>query len=99
MRSDGRIEKRVTVEVPVRVAAVKNALIVETTTMVNLSRLGARVLTSRRWRPGEQVVLTSLSGEILRQCKVIYCHPVTETQFCAGLEFDENARDLEGPSV
>jgi hypothetical protein len=90
MVSDGRIEKRVTVKVPVHIVPMENAFTAETTTMVNVSHRGARVLTGRRWKPGEQLGVTSLSGEFRRHGKVIYCHPVAEGQFCVGLEFGVN---------
>ncbi len=93
MPSDGRIAKRANVKVPVRLAAVENAFIAETTTTLNISRRGARVLTSRRWRPGDQLGLTSTSGEFRRQGKVIYCYPLTNGQFCVGLEFGASIQD------
>jgi PilZ domain len=95
MRSDGRIEKRATVKVPVRLVPVGNARIVEiveTTTTVNISRHGARLLTGRRWRPGEQLALTLPSGVFQRYGRVIYCRPLTDGQFCVGLEFDASIR-------
>lgn len=93
MPSDGRIAKRANVKVPVRLAAVENAFIAETTTTLNISRRGARVLTGRRWRPGEELVLASLSGEFRRQGKVIHCHPLTDGRFCVGLEFGTSIKD------
>jgi hypothetical protein len=88
MLSDGRIEKRAIVKVPVHIVSLENAFIAETTTTVNISRHGVRVLTSRRWHAGEQLGLTLLSGEVQRQGRVIYCYPLTDGQFCVGLEFD-----------
>lgn len=96
MTSDGRLEKRANVKVPVRLAAVENGVVAETTTTVNVSRYGARVLTGRRWRPGEQLVLATLSGEFRRQAKVIHCHPLTDGQFCVGLEFGTRIQDWKG---
>ncbi|MGA8224501.1 MAG: PilZ domain-containing protein [Candidatus Acidiferrales bacterium] len=87
MVSDGRIEKRATVKVPVHIVPVENSLTAETTTMINVSRRGARVLTGRRWRPGEVLGITSMTGEFRRQGTVIYCHPVADSQFCLGMEF------------
>jgi PilZ domain len=93
MRSaDGRIEKRATVRVPVHIVPMENAFIAETTTTLNISRRGARVLTSRRWRPGDQLGLSSMSGEFRRQGTVIYCYPHTDGQFCVGLEFGANMK-------
>jgi PilZ domain len=96
MRSGGRIEKRARVKVPVHIVPVENAFVVETTTTVNISRHGARLLTSRHWRPGEQLALSSSSGDIQRLCQVIYCSPLAEAQFCVGLEFDESDKSREG---
>jgi len=93
MLSDGRIEKRATVKVRVRLEPVENAPNAETTTMVNVSRYGARVLTSLRWRPGEQVLLTSLSGEFRKKGRVIHCHPLTDGKFYVGLEFNASVKD------
>lgn len=92
MQSDGRVEKRATVRVPVHIVPVENAFIAETTTTVNISRHGARLLTSRRWRPGEQLALTLLSGEFQRYGRVIYCCPLSDGQFCVGLEFDASIK-------
>jgi PilZ domain len=94
MQSDGRAEKRATVKVPVHIAPVENAFSAETTTTVNISRHGARLLTSRRWRPGEQLALNLLSGEFRRYGTVIYCCPLTDGQFCVGLEFDASIKTV-----
>jgi len=90
MVSDGRIEKRAAVKVPVHIVPTESAFTAETTTMVNISRRGARLLSSRRWHSGEQLRLTSMSGEFRREAKVIYCHPFAPGQFCVGLEFSAN---------
>ena len=91
MRSEGRIEKRVAVRIPARLVPGENGLLAETTTIVNVSARGARVVTSRRWRLGEQLDLASLSGEFRRQARVVYCHPLAGGQFCVGLEFGRSA--------
>jgi len=91
MGSDGRIEKRAMAKVPVHISPMESALNLETATTVNISPHGARILTNRRWRPGEQLSLTSLPGDFRLQGRVIYCHQLTEGQFCVGLEF--------GPSI
>jgi len=97
MGSDGRIEKRETLRVPVHMAPMESAFNMETATTVNISLHGARILTNRRWRPGDQLSLTSSSGEYRLQGKVIYCYQMIEGQFCVGVEFDvsiKNWRDV-----
>jgi hypothetical protein len=96
MGSDGRIEKRATVKILVHIVPLESGFIAETTTTVNISRGGARILTSRRWRPGQKLVLTSLSGEFRRQGRVIHCNPLRDGQFCIGLEFDLNIENWKG---
>jgi hypothetical protein len=92
MLSDGRLEKRAAVKVPVRLLPAENALVAETATTLNISRYGARLLTRRRWRPGEQVDLISMSGEFRRQARVVYCNLLTDGQFCVGLEFGASVK-------
>ena len=94
MKSDGRLEKRATVKVPVRLLPVENALNPETATTANISRFGARVFTNRRWLPGELLDIASMSGEFRRQARVVYCHPLKEGQFCIGLEFGVSVKNL-----
>jgi hypothetical protein len=98
MGSDGRIEKRAPVKVPVHIVRVENAFVAETTMTVNISRHGARIITDRRSRPGEQLGLASLSGDFQRQARVIYCYPLTDQKFCVGLEFDAGIKDLNDAS-
>lgn len=91
MQSEGRIEKRVAVEITARLVAGENSFLAEATTIVNVSARGACVLTSRRWPLGKQLDLTSASGEFRRQARVVYCHPVANGHFCTGLEFGARA--------
>jgi hypothetical protein len=98
MGTDGRIEKRATVKVPVHIVPVENAFVAETTMTVNISRRGARIITSRRWLPGEELDLASSSGEFQRQARVIYCYPLADQKFCVGLEFDASTKDWKDAS-
>ena len=92
--TDGRLEKRVTAKVPIHIIHMENAAVAETTTTLDISRYGARLATSRRWHPGDQLGLTSLSGEFQRRATVIYCHPLADSQFCIGVEFGVSVRNL-----
>jgi len=95
MRLDGRLEKRATVQVPVRLVALEKAQGPESATTLNISRFGARVFTNRRWLPGDQVDIASLSGEFRRHARVVYCHPVTGGHFCIGLEFGASVKNWQ----
>lgn len=93
MGTDGRIEKRPMVEILVHIAPTESTFVAETATTINISQHGARILTCRRWRLGELLDLTSLSGKFQRQGTVIYCYPLNGAQFCVGLEFNASVDD------
>jgi hypothetical protein len=95
MRLDGRLEKRATVQVPVRLLSTQNPLNPEFATTLNISRFGARVFSNRRRLPGDQVDIASLSGEFRRQARVVYCHPLTGGHFCIGLEFGARVKNWQ----
>jgi len=85
MRSEGRVEKRVTVKIMARLGPEQNSFLAEDTMIVNVSPRGACVLTSQRWRLGEELNLAS--GGFRRQARVVYCRPLANGKFCTGLEF------------
>jgi PilZ domain len=94
MGSDGRFEKRAAVKILVHIVPVESAFNAETTTMTNISRNGARVLTHRRWHPGQQLAIATVTGNFQRQARVIYCFPMIDRRFCVGLEFDTRVNDI-----
>jgi len=93
MRSEGRIEKRVAVKIPVHLVPEGNTFVAEPTTIINISRRGACVLAGRHWEPGEQLCLASSLRNFRREARVVYCHPRSNGQFCMGLEFDASIGD------
>jgi hypothetical protein len=59
-----------------------------TTVMIaNISNCGARVITGRRWEPGEQLALTEMLGGFHVHAEVIYCQRVNGDQYAVGLRF------------
>jgi PilZ domain len=93
MRFDGRTEKRVTIAIPVRLAAAEKLHVAEQAMTVNVSAHGARVVTSRRWQPEERPRIASRSGEFRTQAKVVYCEPLADGRFCVGLQFRPGLMD------
>jgi hypothetical protein len=59
----------------------------EETVTENVSLHGARVFTKRRWLPGEQPLITPLTGEFPKHAQVIYCDPQPNGGFFVGIEF------------
>lgn len=93
MGLEGRIEKRVGMEILVRLLASERTSIVEKVVTVNVSSHGARVMTKRRWRTDDPVGIASLAGDLRVQARVVYCHPQGEDNFCVGLEFRRSCFD------
>ncbi len=93
MPLDGRIEKRIPMAVPVDLVMAEEMLVAERVVTVNVSPHGARVVTKRRWRAGEQPWLASLTSYFRLQGCVVYCQPHTNGDFCVGLKFRASAID------
>ncbi len=86
---DGRIEKRLPTPVPVYLASLDEPRARERTLTENVSPHGARVVSKRSWRSGEESLVTFLTGEFLQVGRVIYCVPKAGDRFCLGVEFPD----------
>lgn len=84
---DGRIEKRVSMIVPVHLTTTKEPRAAERTFTRNVSPHGARLVTQRLWQPGEEPLLTPLTGEFPQPARVVYCQPRPGGGFYLGLQF------------
>jgi len=84
-----RAEKRVPIEVAVRISDAEETSQVEETFTENVSARGARVLTQRRWRTNERLTLASPPGHFRATARVAYCQPLRGDGFAIGLEFLE----------
>ena len=88
---DGRIEKRLATSVPIYLGPLEDPRRPERTFTENISPHGARVISKRSWQPGEESIVTPLSGEFPQVGKVIYCLPSAGDCFCLGMEFSDRA--------
>jgi hypothetical protein len=52
----------------------------------NVSTHGARVLSSRPWKPDERLNVHSLPGDFRARARVIYCVPLGTDSFAIGLQ-------------
>ena len=98
---DGRIEKRLPTSVPVYLGSLEDPSTPERTFTENVSPHGARVISRRNWRPGEEPLITPLNGERPQVGRVIYCLPKTGDRFCLGVEFPDrtvNWGELSSPN-
>ncbi len=90
-----RSEARVPMEVGVKISGNTFMPGQEATFTENVSSRGARVRSVRRWRTGESISVSSLTGNFRSLARVAYCEPARETGFAVGVEFLE----LEGQWV
>src|SRR5712664_1752875 len=88
---DGRNEKRLSMSVPVYLKAMTEPCSRERTTTENVSPHGARAISKRSWRSGEETLITPLTGEFPQVGRVIYCLPKVGRRFCLGVEFRTRA--------
>jgi len=96
---DGRIEKRQPMSVPVYIGSLEDPRTPERTLTENVSPHGARVLSKRPWQPGEESIVTPLTGEFPQVGRVIYCLPTGGDRFCLGMEFPDRAVKWGNPST
>jgi hypothetical protein len=83
-----RLEKRIPMAIAVHISGHGRTPGVETTFTENVSSRGARVASTRRWRPNEMLEIASLPGDFRAKARVAYCQPQSEG-FVIGLEFLE----------
>ena len=83
-----RIEKRIPMAIAVHISGHRHMPGVETAFTENVSSRGARVISSRPWRPNEMLEIASLPGDFHAKARVAYCQSQSEG-FVIGLEFLE----------
>ena len=84
-----RVESRIPMEIPVLIDGHREAPGSESTFTENVSARGARVVSARRWQPGEPLVFASRTGEFRSSGRVAYCQPLQGDGFAIGVEFLE----------
>ena len=97
---DGRIEKRLPVSVPVYLAHLNELRSREETVTENVSPHGARVISKRSWRSGEEALIAPLTGEFPQVGTVVYSrHKNGGGPLCLGVEFLDRSVKWENYSV
>jgi hypothetical protein len=84
-----RVERRVPMEIPVLLDGHRQLPGTESTFTENVSAHGARVVSTRRWEQGEQLMFVSSTGEFRSSARVAYCQPLQGDGFAIGVEFLE----------
>jgi hypothetical protein len=88
---DGRIEKRLSMPVPIYLTAMTESHSHERTTTENVSPHGARAISKRSWRSGEEALVAPLTGEFPQVGRVVYCEARTGGRYCLGVEFPDRS--------
>ncbi len=101
----GRVEKRIRLEVPMRIFSLQkrgsrdlseNRDLSEKTTTENISSRGVRVLTKRALPPQERLLVTAVIGkEEPIPARVVYCQPLAAGVFGVGLQFERGEATAE----
>jgi PilZ domain-containing protein len=89
--TQARIEKRLPTSIPVYLANMEDPRAGERTLTENVSPHGARIITKRSWRSGEEPLVTPLTGEFPQLGRVIYCLPKRGDRFRLGVEFPDHS--------
>ncbi len=55
----------------------------------NVSAHGARVISTKPWRPGDEALVTSLKDEVTIHGKVAYCQRLPDARYGIGLNFND----------
>jgi hypothetical protein len=84
-----RRDARVPIEVEVQISGHAILPGTESTFTENVSARGARVLSTRRWKANDRLVITTLGGSFRSVARVAYCQPVPQAGYAIGLEFVE----------
>jgi hypothetical protein len=84
-----RREARIPMEVGVHISGHPVQPGTETTFTENVSPRGARVLSTRRWKPNDRLTISTLTGSFCSLARVAYCQLIPESGFAVGLEFLE----------
>lgn len=86
-----RAENRIPMAVAVRIAGHAALPGVETTFTADVSSRGARVYSTRRWKPDERLFISTLAGEFRSLARVAWCHPARDAGFAVGLQLVETS--------
>jgi hypothetical protein len=82
-----RVEKRVPMEVGLRISGHADLPGIETTFTENVSSNGARVVTSRRWRQNDRMTVATLTGSFHSVARVAYCESIPSAGYAVGIQF------------
>jgi len=87
MMPHARLESRNPAAVALYLTADARQVLAEPAFTENVSARGARILTRRRWAPGERLQVESARWNFRSTARVAYCEALPSEEFAVGLEF------------
>ena len=82
-----RMEARISTSVMLELSGPDEPIIYEITFTENVSRYGARVVTKRRYRPNDSVLVKLPREYLPLRARITYCQPLKGDEFAMGLQF------------
>lgn len=82
----GRVERRLSVTVHVRIASLDRPWLAELATTENVSPFGARILVKDAWKPGERVIVESPGRVTSCDAHIVYCQLLNTGTTAVGLQ-------------
>lgn len=81
-----RAEERIPIKVAVDLASLDIHTPAQEGVTENVSFRGARVVTSKPWRPNERLNVRSLLGNFRSRARVVYCETLKNGSYAVGLQ-------------
>jgi len=81
----GRVEKRPSISVGVRIASLEHQGLAEIGITENVSPFGVRAMLASKWSMNEPVAVESPPGVFRSRAWVVYCQPLEDKGFAVGL--------------
>ncbi len=92
-----RVENRTPLKVTVDLASLDFRTPAQEGVTENISARGARVVTSRPWKPNDRLNLRSLLGNFRSRARVVYCEPIGGDLYAIGLQLFAAAGNWRAP--
>jgi hypothetical protein len=83
----GRRERRTPLAVPVQISRFREPSATERTITENVCSGGLRVVAQRQMNPDEALMVSSTTGDLRVQARVVYCQRLRDGRFGIGLHF------------
>jgi PilZ domain len=82
-----RIERRTSAKIGVELYGLDEPHTHEIALSENVSRHGARIVTKKRWRPNDRVLVRLPRGDERSRAQIAYCNALPGDVFAIGLQF------------